>query len=82
MKEVLSKKNLQRLYSEIKNTKKYIITFGERAEQVLEVLKTKYGLNVKVISAPHLSFQRLNTSIVVPEPKETLILQIRTLNID
>ncbi|MFJ7982185.1 uracil-DNA glycosylase family protein [Lysinibacillus xylanilyticus] len=68
-KEVLSDENLKRLYNEIKDTKEYIVAFGYLAEQVLEELNTKHQLNVKVLSAPHLSLQRLNTSIVVPEPQ-------------
>ncbi|MDA1987121.1 uracil-DNA glycosylase family protein [Bacillus anthracis] len=60
-KEILMDANLNRLYEEIKHTRRFIICFGDNA--IKAVKKLESGLQAKIIETHHLSLRKLNRSI-------------------
>ena len=82
-KEVLEQKNLIRLWNEIKDTKKVIVTFGKNANLAIKELISQ-GLisnSIKIIEMPHFSTRYLNSNIQSTEvdPQKRNIDRIKKL---
>lgn len=64
VKEVLDKKNLNRLYKEIKNTTKLIVCSGRNANLAVDKIFEIYDdINAKKISIGHIGMQSINSTI-------------------
>ena len=64
--EVLNEENIQRLYDEIKNTKKLIICFGDNAKLGVNKVLDKYGdINAEPIYVKHIGMQGINSTISI-----------------
>lgn len=64
LEEVLNEQNIQRLYDEIKNTKKLIICFGNNAMLGVNGVLDKYrDINAELIYVKHIGMQGINSTI-------------------
>lgn len=67
--EILSDNNLQRLFNEVADIDKVIISFGKKAKMALDAVAKQFPLKAKVIETKHLGLQSLNR-MEVDNPKQ------------
>jgi hypothetical protein len=60
---VLGEENIQRIFEEIGQTKRWIFCFGKEAATAGQALSDRLGHGCKIIPTYHLSLQSLNTQI-------------------
>lgn len=64
--EVLNEENIERLYTEIKNTEKLIICFGDNAKLGVNKILEKYdNIKAETIYVKHIGMQGINSTISI-----------------